>query len=135
MRLIEIMLSQLWNVVDQHPRGYPSLAAYLNSDRGAALYRRFGDLHGRVLLYMQVELTQLEEKLAQLDRDDNSKEETDWRVAHSIYMDNGKRNEERKALVEEIAGRLKAYGTWSNRCPNIQSKIIITLARRAITSR
>jgi hypothetical protein len=48
--------------------------------------------------------------LAKLDGDDNAKEDTEWRVSLSIHHENGKHNEERKALIEEIDGKLEAYG-------------------------
>jgi hypothetical protein len=99
-------------IVENHPEGYPRIAAYINSDNDTALFRRFGDLHARSLLYKQAELTELEAKLAKLDGDDNAKEDTEWRVSLSIHHENGKHNEERKALIEEIDGKLEAYGKW-----------------------
>ncbi|KAF2675673.1 hypothetical protein K458DRAFT_411061 [Lentithecium fluviatile CBS 122367] len=49
--------------VNDHPKGYPNLAAFLDSDEGFAVYRRFGYLQSRILLYKQEELRVLEEKL------------------------------------------------------------------------
>jgi len=95
--------------LDKQPKGYPRSAVYLNSDKGAALFRRFGDVHTRILLYLQVEITRLEQKLKELDRDDDSKEETRWRVGHSIYLQNGRENETRKALIEELKEKLIEY--------------------------
>ncbi|CZR67715.1 uncharacterized protein PAC_17614 [Phialocephala subalpina] len=95
--------------LDEQPKGYPRSAVYLNSDKGAALFRRFGDAHSRILLYLQVEITRLEQKLKELDRDDDSKEETRWRVGHSIYLENGRENEARKDLIEELKAKLIEY--------------------------
>lgn len=96
--------------MEDHPEGYPQVAAYQNSDSSSALFRRFGNLHARSLLYKEVELTDLEAKLAELDREDNSKDDTEWRIAHSIHHDDGKNNEARKALMSEIYQKLEVYG-------------------------
>jgi Skp family chaperone for outer membrane proteins len=55
-------------------------------------------------------LTELEARLAKLDGDDSGKEDTEWRVSLSIHHENGKHNEERKELMEEIDRKLEAYG-------------------------
>jgi hypothetical protein len=107
------------NLVEEYPNGYPRTSAYLNSDVGSALFRRFGTLHSRALLYKQHELTELEARLDKLDRDDEEKEETRWRNSHSINCENGEGNEERKALLEEIIKKLEEYGTESALAPCI----------------
>lgn len=48
-------------------RGYPRLAAFLDSDENFMVYRRFGYLQSRLLLEKQDELRLLEEKLDILD--------------------------------------------------------------------
>ncbi|CAG8950111.1 hypothetical protein HYFRA_00008345 [Hymenoscyphus fraxineus] len=95
--------------LEDHPEGYPRIAAFINSDNDTVLFRRFGNLHSRLLLYKEVELTQLESQLAKLDRDDYSKDETRWRVHHSILGESGSQNAERKALVEKIEPQLLSY--------------------------
>ena len=95
--------------MELYPEGYPRIAAYVNSDVDTVLFRRFGDLHARCLLYREVELNDLEKKLNQRDKKDESKEETEWRVTHGIHHDNGKKNEDRKALIEEVERKLKSY--------------------------
>ncbi len=97
-------------IVEEYPNGYPRASAYLNSDVGTALFRRFGTLHSRALLYKQLELTELEARLEKLDRDDEEKEETKWRNSRSINRRDGEGNEERKALIEEIVKKLEEYG-------------------------
>ncbi|KAF2028209.1 hypothetical protein EK21DRAFT_114124 [Setomelanomma holmii] len=63
--------------INDHPKGYPNLAAFLDSDDGFAVYRRFGYLQARILLQKQAELTALEEALQAteleiLNDDDNA---------------------------------------------------------------
>lgn len=95
--------------LDEQPKGYPRSAVYLNSDRGAALFRRFGDVHARLLLYLEVEITRLEQKLKELDREDDSKDGTRWRVGHSIYLQDGRENEARKAIVDDLKEKVIEY--------------------------
>ena len=58
-------------------RGYPNLAAFLDSDEGFMIYRRFGWLQSRLLLDKQEELRLLEIKLERLDnREANQAQET-----------------------------------------------------------
>ena len=54
-------------IVKSCPRGYPSLAAFLDSDDCFMVYRRFGFLQSRLLLEKQDELRELERKLDRLD--------------------------------------------------------------------
>lgn len=76
------------------------------SDRNFALFKRFGELHTRVLLYKQDELVELEHQLASLD----IAEQTPYHL-NSRRDD---RNLVRKALLAEIDTKLLGYGS-----PNI----------------
>jgi hypothetical protein len=66
------------------------------------------------LLYKQVELTELEAQLDQLDKEDNGTEgqpaENRWRVQHSLALHDGAMNEKRKELVEKIEEKMEIYG-------------------------
>lgn len=95
--------------VERYPEGFPRIAAYIDSDIDTVLFRRFGRFNARILLYREVELNELEKKLDELDKKDNAEEDTEWRVGHGIHHEDGKKNEERKALIEEGERKLKAY--------------------------
>lgn len=97
--------------MEQHPKGFSRIAAYLNSDGNSALHRRFGDLHARDLIYKEIELTELETELRELDEADNEQPDTKWRNAHSIHHKNGQGNELRRDLIVKISAKLKEYGT------------------------
>ena len=56
--------------VENYPKGYPQLAAFLNSDEDFAILRRFGTVNCRVLLHLQAEIADLEKKLIDLDNSD-----------------------------------------------------------------
>ena len=87
--------------------GYPKVAAFENSDPSFLIYRKFGWLHTRLLLYRQAELVDLENKLGKLDqktfRDDNHVK------LLSKRLDFGS-SPERRDLVNKIAEKLEIYG-------------------------
>lgn len=94
--------------VDDHPLGYPRMAAFINSDPSFLMCRRFGFLHSRVLLYRQDELAQLESQLVELDADDADNNPT---VLKSRELDE-QQDPTRKDLILSIDEKLKEYG-WS----------------------
>ena len=105
---INVMLKSL--IVDDHPKGYPQLAAFVNSDENFLIARKYGFLRSRVLLYRQDELSVLERDLIKLDADDEEKRE--------FALHSRKRDEEtdkdpvysRKVLMQKIDDKLKEYG-------------------------
>lgn len=52
--------------------GYDKLAALISAHRGIDMFRKFGALHAKTLLYMQAELTHLEAQLSDVIREDRS---------------------------------------------------------------
>jgi hypothetical protein len=100
--------------VERYPKGYPRTSAFIESDSDIVLFRRFGVLHARALLYRQVELTELEAQLDKLDKEDAGTEgqpaENRWRLSHSLAMNDGAMNEKRKELMEKIEEKMEIYG-------------------------
>jgi hypothetical protein len=100
--------------VQDCPKGYPLLAAFLDSDDNFMIYRRFGYLQARLLLEKQEELRRLEEDLDILD----SREQERWKDAHARdnplkTLKNGKKGKasERRVLVRKIEKKFRGYGT------------------------
>ncbi|KAL8664456.1 MAG: hypothetical protein Q9202_003006 [Teloschistes flavicans] len=87
--------------VESRRPGYPRLSAFIASDKNFALFRRFGELHARILLYKQDELIELEHKLNDLD----AAEQT----AFHLNSRRDDQNLARKALITEIEARLHVY--------------------------
>ncbi|KAH6712332.1 hypothetical protein BKA61DRAFT_736758 [Leptodontidium sp. MPI-SDFR-AT-0119] len=89
------------------PEGYPRLAAFLDSNENFMLYRRFGFLQSRLLLYKQDELRELE---ARLDRIDQLDAKRDASLLLSRAKDDacGSR---RKMLLQEIDVKFKDYAS------------------------
>ncbi|KAK5114430.1 hypothetical protein LTR85_010253 [Meristemomyces frigidus] len=80
-------------------QGYAALSRYIDSADGMMIFRRFGELHVRNLLYMQDEITLLEDKLHARDLLDGEhgcrRRDTDL---------------ERRGLMKQLRSRLKEYG-------------------------
>jgi hypothetical protein len=88
--------------VDDHPNGYPRLAAFMNCDPNFLVCRKFGFLHNRVLLYRQDELRELEEELLSMDRmadEFDLKSRTREEISSSARRD----------LLNKIDQKLKQY--------------------------
>jgi hypothetical protein len=92
--------------VEACPEGYPRLAAFLDSDENFMLYRRFGILQSRILLYKQDELRALEAELFEMDERDA---QTRARKLKSRERDDAD-CEDRKILIEKITKAFSEYG-------------------------
>ncbi len=93
------------NPVNECPKGYPRLAALLDSDENFKVYRRFGFLQTRRLLYKQDQLRRLEIRLDQMDQYD---EINNPLLLASREMDDADSGE-RRLLMEEIEKGFKEY--------------------------
>ena len=62
--------------LEDFPLGYPRVSYVLDSDDSFMMYRRFGQLHSRVLLHKQDRLREMEEELLALDKRDDRLEDT-----------------------------------------------------------
>lgn len=90
---------------NEYPMGYPRLAAHIDSETNTHLYRRFGYLRTRSLLYLQDELICLERRLRQMDVAD-SEEEPYRLVERSFDVED---DPKRQALFVQINTKLKEY--------------------------
>lgn len=89
------------NQHDGKLRGYAGLSTYMSLWSELAVVRRFGALHYRNLLYLQDEISEIEERLADRDRVVG--------VGH-----NSRRHDQdpvRKGLMKELREKLQQYGT------------------------
>lgn len=92
--------------MEDHPDGWPRMAAYLNLSDNALIYRKFGYLRNRVLLNKQAEIIELEERLHNLDLRDQDNDE--WRLFSRSY-DNSQPTTPRRALLQQIEDKLREY--------------------------
>lgn len=89
-------------------KGYPKLASIVGQYPGMAIFRRFARLNAQNLLYMQVEIAQLEEELDFVVLQDS---QVDERKSYQAYVHDLKKGTDsplwQKAM--EVRGRLKDY--------------------------
>ena len=78
------------------------LAAFMASDKSFVLFKRFGELHTRLLLYKQDELVEIEQRLKDLDNEE--------RTSYHLASRRDDMNLARKELVTEIESKLSSYG-------------------------
>lgn len=88
-------------VVNLRRLGYPKLAAFVNSDRDFAVFRSYGELYARLLLYKQDELRVLERDLHALDESEAT--------AFFLCSYQADKNHERSVLLERIETKLNEY--------------------------
>jgi hypothetical protein len=92
--------SKIWKEI-----GYRGLSAFLASDNDFLTFRRFGRLNARLLLYLQDEITVLEEKLEKLEEEHMVDSAED--VHHGSFRKEAL--PERKYLLEEIKVKILEY--------------------------
>lgn len=89
------------------PIGYPALAEFIGSDSDFFVFRRFNALSARSLLHLQHELSELEEKLELLDREDYRRTDQSGMLNLHSLRDDG--NRQRKELMKVISEKMQAY--------------------------
>ncbi|KAL8658508.1 MAG: hypothetical protein Q9226_000961 [Calogaya cf. arnoldii] len=94
--------------IDDHPKGYPKLAAFMNSSDNFLMCRRFAFLHSRVLLHRQDELAEMEKALMSMD-DEDQESESDQLALESRRRDDQREEPSRKSLMTKIDNKLKDY--------------------------
>ena len=95
--------------VDHFIVGYPKIAALAATDPSFLIYRKFGWLHNRLLLYLQDELVALEYKLNKLDQRTFSHDnEVKLKSRREDFNNPGLRRD----TIKQIAEKLKEYGQF-----------------------
>jgi hypothetical protein len=108
----------------EHLEGFADLSHYVASDETLSIYRRFGSLGARNILYLQGELQFLEAQLNKLDDDDSKlirellvsdeKNQIDnaarsWEK-FSFYAGSDERQAKKMKLILQIREVMKLYG-------------------------
>lgn len=89
------------------------MAAYQNSCDNTAMVRRFGTTRFRILLHLQVEITELEKQLDELDLSDSNTgpdSETDYRYRLRINEWHEGWDRKQKDLIQTLKEKLSEYG-------------------------
>lgn len=99
--------------MEDHPEGYPRLAAYADSDECFMILRRFGWIHQRLLLHRQDELRELEDTLSDMDKKD-AKDPNRQLCLRSRDIDEENRglpDRDRIALLDRLEEKTLKYGS------------------------
>jgi len=96
-----------YDQVDNHPPGIPRLAFFQNSDDSFAVYRRFGWLSARLLVQLEIELTELEQRLLDLDAEDGR----DSVLRHRLWLREGFEgwNADQRVITDNIRVKMGEY--------------------------
>jgi hypothetical protein len=94
--------------------GYDKLARLIADHPSLSIYRKFGLLSSKIILYMQAELVNLENELGILEHDDHQEDEkasfkVSWKAMSSASCENGADLQHRK--VVNVQEKLRAYRT------------------------
>ncbi|KAN0095720.1 hypothetical protein V8E51_016431 [Hyaloscypha variabilis] len=92
---------------EDFPRGWPKLAAFINSADDLTMYRRFGRAHCRILLHLEAEITILERKLDLLDTHDAESPDFRYRLMSSKWREGW--DPAQKNLLNELKTKLFEY--------------------------
>ena len=92
--------------VENCPRGYPNLAAFLDSDEGYMVYRRFGYIQSRLLLAKQDDLRILEHQLDRLDAAEEANRPSNCMTRDLRPADAAPREE----LLKKTEEKFREYG-------------------------
>jgi hypothetical protein len=104
--------------VEEVTVGYPALSTVMGPYPGLSMFKRFGELNARNLLYMQAEIIDLEQQLHIISGMDQSSTDE----AHKKYATNalalrrsGKQGDGRQwRIVLEIREKLKEYSEYDS---------------------
>src|SRR5271155_27723 len=90
-------------LVENHPLGYPRLAAFISSHPAFGIVRRFRTLQARIILLHQDRLSEIEARLSTVDTDEEVQ----------LFLSSRRRdeNDRRRDLLAEAEQELHAYGT------------------------
>lgn len=80
--------------------GYAAMSRFMNSSDGVTIFRRFGELHVRNLLYMQCQISELEQRIHKRDEIKG--------VEHGSFRRDG--DPIRKRLMKKLRQLLQTYG-------------------------
>ncbi|KAH8684299.1 hypothetical protein BGZ60DRAFT_523521 [Tricladium varicosporioides] len=92
--------------VESFPNGFPRAAAFTTSTSDFMIFRGFKYCHGRILFQLEVEITELERALMELDKADDLDLATRYRLkyAHKEGWDSAQVD-----LIQKLRTKLKEY--------------------------
>ena len=101
--------------MEDYPRGFPKLARFLDSDDAFMVYRRFGTVFSRLLLYKQDEISRMEKTLRAMDKyDSKSNENHQFLMSRVLDIERGEPPsswpKSRVELIKDLEKSCLEYG-------------------------
>lgn len=102
--------------MEDYPKGYPRFSALLAAHESFHLLRRFSNARMRLLLLGQDRVTQLEQRLDEIDKSETS----------PIFLASSRRdrNEERRKVLDELKIALESYGLSQSSTTKGESRML-----------
>ena len=101
-------------LVESFPRGFPKLARFLDSDDNFMVYRRFGTVCSRLLLYKQDEISKMEGVLHSMDKTDERAKNEKCLMSRTLDVERDGIPEfwpeSRPQLMEKLEKKIVEYG-------------------------
>ncbi|KAL1638894.1 hypothetical protein SLS58_008479 [Diplodia intermedia] len=89
--------------------GYPAFSSLLASDNDAFVVRKFGSLHVRTILLLQDEITQLENRLAQIDKEVAEAPQEEYLCHNGSFRGDKLWHRERYDILHHLATLFEKY--------------------------
>ncbi|OJD38905.1 uncharacterized protein BKCO1_3000201 [Diplodia corticola] len=89
--------------------GYPAFSSLLSSDNDAFVARRFGSLHVRTILFVQDEITQLEDRLAKIDKEVAEAQQEEYLCHNGSFRGDKMWHRERYEIMQHLPTLLEKY--------------------------
>ena len=106
--------------VDDYPEGFPKLAAFISCDDSLAMHRSFKCCHNRVLVQLEVQITELEKKLYILDKEDAADPDRIHRLQWTEHEEGW--DPAQVKLIDELKSKLKEYGKHCHKAVEVHRK-------------
>ena len=116
----DVFPRQIIRSLDNHEAGYGKVAAFEDCDPSLLIYRKFGWLHNRALLYLQDELSELEEDLIGSDTWDFADGDNTRLFSRRVDFAEGSTSY-RRTLMPKIYQKLAEYDEFLLKAKEIQS--------------
>lgn len=94
-------------IVHDFPRGTPRLAAFIDSSDHNAVFRRFGRMSARLLTELEIELTDLQKELDDLDKKDSLDSSMEPRLRGCVDFDAN--DGAQKEILECMQKKIREY--------------------------
>jgi hypothetical protein len=101
--------------INDYSKGYPNVAAFLDSDDGFTIFRRFGYLQSRLLLNKQEDLRYAEQRLQELETE-MIKQNKDRLCFRETFGPDG---DEHQKLLEDIEQKFCSYCKFDSSFSNV----------------